>query len=66
MDPESFVRGGLTLTTFFFAVFFVDKGEEGLVYHYKRAIVGLPEKRHLAFLWWADDVPTLNAGLAAL
>ena len=33
-------------------------------YHYKRAIIGPPVKRHLmAFRWRADDGPSLNAGL---
>ena len=36
------------------------------MYHYKRAIIGPPAKRHLmAFRWRADDGPTLNAGLKA-
>ena len=34
-DPESFARGGPTLTTFFL----VDEGREDQ-YHYKRAIIG--------------------------
>ena len=48
--------------------FLVDKeGEGGSKYHYKRAIIGPPAKRHLmAFRWRADDDPTLNAGLVAL
>ena len=38
----------------------------GSKYHYKRAIIGPPAKRHLmAFRWRADDDPTLNAGLVA-
>ena len=28
-DPESFVRGGPTVTTFFHVVFLVDEGREG-------------------------------------
>ena len=36
------------------------------MYHYKRAIIGPPVKRHqMAFPWHADDDPTLNAGLVA-
>ena len=64
-DPESFVRGGPTLTTFFFLSFYFDEGG-GSEYHYKRGIVGPPAKRHLvAFRWRVDDGPTLNAGLVA-
>ena len=40
--PESFARGGPTLTTFFSFM-----GEEFSKYHYKRAIFGPPAKRHL-------------------
>ena len=49
-DPESFVREGPNMTTFFY-----DKGREDPIYHYKRA-----------FRWRADDGPILNAGLVAL
>ena len=42
-DPESFVRGGPTLTTFHF---FSLMREEGSRYHYKRAINGPPAKHH--------------------
>ena len=36
-------------------------------YHLKRAIIGPPAKRnYMAFLWRANDGPTLNTGLAAL
>ena len=39
----------------------------GSKYHYKRAIIGPPAKRHLmVFRWQADDGPTLNAGLVAM
>ena len=44
-DPESFARGGRTLTGVFF--FFSWWGEEGSKYHHKRAIIGPPPKRHL-------------------
>ena len=65
-DPESFVRGGPTMTMFFCFVYFSWWGEGGYKYHYKRAIIGLPTKRHLmAFHWRADDGPTLNAGMVA-
>ena len=40
-DPESYARGGPTLTTFFLL------GEGGSKYHYKRTIIGQPVKRHL-------------------
>ena len=49
-DPESFDRGGPTLTTFFF----VDEGISG-------AIIGFPAKCHLN----AGYVPKLNTGLVA-
>ena len=62
-DPESFVRGGPTLTTFIL----VDEGEKGSKYHYKRAIIGSPAKRHLNGVCWHADVgSTFNAGLVAL
>ena len=62
-DPESFVRGDPTLTTFFSLV-----REEGSKHHVKWAINGPPAKRHLkmAFRWRADEGPTLNAELVAL
>ena len=71
-DPESFVRGGPSLTTFFsyFSYFsFISWwGEGGSKYHHKRAIISLPEKCNLngAFRWLADDGPTMNAVLVAL
>ena len=50
-DPESFFRGGQTLTTFFCLficfVFLVDDGRKYPKPHYKRAIIGPPAKRHL-------------------
>ena len=46
VHPESFATGGPTLTRFCFVLFF-DKGRKDPKYHYKRAIVGLPAKRHL-------------------
>ena len=49
-DPESFVRGGPTLTPLFLLV--------GSKFHYKRTIIGPPAKRH-------NNGPTLNAGLVA-
>ena len=56
--PESFVRGGPTLTTFFSSFF--DEGKGGSKCNYKRAIIGPPTKRHG---WRADDGRTLIAGL---
>ena len=41
-DPESFVRGGPTLTTFFF-----EGKEDPNKYYYKRAIIDPPSKHHL-------------------
>ena len=37
VDPESYVRGGPALQLFF---------DERIQKHYKRAIIGLPMKRH--------------------
>ena len=41
-NPESFNRGGGGAMFFFF----VDEGRESM-YHFKRAIIGPPVKRHL-------------------
>ena len=41
-DPESFVRGGSTVITFFL----VDEGKGGSKYNYKRAFIGPPTKHH--------------------
>ena len=63
-DPESFVRGGPTLTTFVFC--FGWRGDGGSKYHYKGAIIGPPAKHHwMEFRWRVDDGPALNAGLVA-
>ena len=40
VDPESFVRGGPALTVIFLLM-------RGSKYHYERAIIGPPAKRHL-------------------
>ena len=58
-DPESFVRGGPNLITFFFFFFFSCLGERGSEYHYKWAIISPPAKRHingvsLAGRWWPN------------
>ena len=62
-DPESFVRGGPTLTTFFFLV---NEGRDDpnttINGHHRPA----SETPFLAFCWRADDGPTLNACLQAL
>ena len=42
-DPESFVRGGPTLTVFFFQIM----RERGSKYHLELVIMGPPAKRHL-------------------
>ena len=62
-NPESFVRGGPTLITFFCLC-----GEGGSKYHYKRVIIGPPAKGPFkkTFRLQADDDPPLNAGLVAL
>ena len=63
-DPESFVKGDPTLTTF---VFKVDRGREdpsptlsGPSSARQRNAFETPLK---AFRWHADECPTLNAGL---
>ena len=55
-DPESFVRGTPTLTTFFF--FFIAG------HHWPASET--PLKLKMAFRLRADDGSTLNAGLVAL
>ena len=65
-NPESFVRGGPTLTTFF-VCFFVDDGREVP----NTTISGPSSARQrnaveIAFCWRADNGPPLNAGLIAL
>ena len=54
-DPESFVRGGPTLTRFFF-----DDGNTTI----SGPSMAL-QQNAMAFRWRADDGPTLNSGLAA-
>ena len=65
-DPESFIRGGPNLITFFLFVFLVDEGIEDP----NVTINGPSSARQrnailMAFRWQADDDPTLNAGLVA-
>ena len=65
-DPESFFRGGPTLTTFFF-VFLVAEGKEDP--NTTKSGPSSARQRSailMAFRWRADDGPTLNAGLVAL
>ena len=45
MDPESFVREGLTFNNVFFQL--MRGGRIQAEYHYKRAIIDPPAKRHL-------------------
>ena len=66
-DPDSFIRGGpaTDMTTFFVVVFVFCSWWE------KRRKNPMPLMRTSetplnAFLWRADDGPTLNAGFAAL
>ena len=67
-DPESFVRGGPTLTTFFF-LFFLRFDEGGRI---QISLISGPSTASMrnaikmAFRWRADDGPTLNAGFVAL
>ena len=62
-DPESFVREGPTLTTFFF---YLDEGRKD-----PDTTISGPSTAHqrnaikMAFRWRADDGPKLNAGLVA-
>ena len=63
-DPESFVRGGPTLTTFFFNLM-------GWREDRNATTSGPSSARHrnaneMTFRWHADNGPTLNAGLLAL
>ena len=61
-DPESFIRGGPTLTTFSFS-----RGREA-----QNTIIRGPTSAHqrnaikMAFRWSADDGPTLIVDLVAL
>ena len=59
-NPESFVRGGPTLTFFFFFVFFLSLMRVG------RIQIPLLAGHQMAFRWRADDGTKLNARLVAL
>ena len=68
-DPERFIRGGSNLISFFFFFFFCILLMSGgrIKIPLLAGLVGPPEKAiEMAFLWRADDGPTLNAGLVAL
>ena len=62
VDPENFVRGGITQLWHFCVFFFFSWwGERGskYIYHLKRTIIGPPAKRHLndvslAGWWWSN------------
>ena len=62
-DPESLFRGGPTSTMFFIYFLLVDEGRddpkttkiEPSSFHQRNAI-------QMAFQWWADDGPSMNAG----
>ena len=63
-DPESFVRGGPTFTTFFFQF---DEGRKGP--NTSNSGQSTARQRNailMAFRWRADDGQTVNAGLVAL
>ena len=68
-DPESFVRGGPTLTAFFFSFFFSlmrgGRTQIPLLAGHQRPVSETPFKWRFAD-WRADDGPTMNAGLVAL
>ena len=59
-DPESFVRGGPTLTAFFFSFFF------SLMRGGRTQIPLLAGHQRRFADWRVDDGPTMNAGLVAL
>ena len=61
-DPESFVRGGPTLTTFLFSLMRGDIIQIPLLAGHQWPASETP----MAFRWRADDGPTLNDGLVAL
>ena len=71
-DPESFVRGSLTLAVFCFVFFFVGFLEGREDPNNTNITISRPSLTHqqntiyMAFRWCADDGPTLNAGLEAL
>ena len=61
VDPESFVRGGPILTTFFVLFFLVDEGREDPNTTKSGPFIGLLAKRHfMAFCWRANDGPNIE------
>ena len=65
-DPESFARGGPTLTTFLFSLLVYEGRKDA-----NTTVIGSLWARqrnaiYMAFRWSAHDDPTLNAGLVAL
>ena len=66
-EDESFVRRVITLTTFFSFFSLVDEGRCD-----SNTTKSGPSSAHnrnaikMAFRWWDEDDPTLNAGLVAL
>ena len=59
-DPESFVIGGPTLTTFFFVVlFFLDEGvEDPNTFFWRATSARQRNATEMAVRWCADDAPT--------
>ena len=67
MDPESFVRGGPNSNNVFWGFFLVDEGrEDPSITKSGPSSASQQNAIVMAFCWWADDGPTLNAGLVAL
>ena len=67
MDPETFVRGGPTLTTFFFVFVLVDERRDDQNTTKSRPSSARQRNAiYMAFRWRPDDGLTLNSGLVAL
>ena len=60
-DPESFVRGGATLTFFFLFSFFRGERIQILLKAGHHRPASKAPYIYLAFRWGADDGPTLSA-----
>ena len=70
-DSETFVRGGPTLTTFFYFFFisFISFNERRNYLNASKSGPSSARQRNaiqMVFRWRADDGPTLNSGLVAL